>query len=266
MAGDFVEADEGTGIVHLAPAFGEMDRQAGRENDLPTLNPVGPDGRFTTAVPWLAHQGVRDTNTTVNDRLETSGRLLKRVPYLHPYPHCWRCGTALIYWGKPSWYVRTSERKAELVAQNQTIGWHPEHIRDGRMGEWLANNVDWALSRDRFWGTPLPIWRCGEGHVLCVGSLAELSDLAGRDVSDVDPHRPAIDEVSIPCVECAPGHSVDATGGAGHRRLVRLGLHADGPVGLSRGARARRTSSSIRPTSSARPSTRPVAGSTPYWP
>ena len=208
VGGDFVEADEGTGIVHLAPAFGEVDRQAGRENDLPTLNPVGPDGRFTTAVPWLAHQGVRDTNTTVNDRLETSGRLLKRVPYLHPYPHCWRCGTALIYWGKPSWYVRTSERKAELVAQNQTIGWHPEHIRDGRMGEWLANNVDWALSRDRFWGTPLPIWRCGEGHVLCVGSRAELSDLAGRDVSDVDPHRPAIDEVSIPCVECAPGHSV----------------------------------------------------------
>ncbi len=122
---------------------------------------------------------MRDTNGEVNDRLEAAGRLVRRHPYLHPYPHCWRCGTPLIYWGKPSWYVRTSDRKADLVAQNQTIGWHPEHIRDGRMGEWLANNVDWALSRDRFWGTPLPIWRCAEGHVRCVGSLAELSR-AGR--------------------------------------------------------------------------------------
>ncbi len=206
VAGDFVEATEGTGIVHLAPAFGEVDRQVGRESDLPTLNPVGPDGRFTVAVPWLEGQSVRDTNTAVNDRLEAAGRLVRRFPYVHPYPHCWRCGTALIYWGKPSWYVRTSERKRELVAQNQTIGWHPEHIRDGRMGEWLANNVDWALSRDRYWGTPLPIWRCNEGHIRCVGSLAELSELAGRDVADVDPHRPAIDEVTIPCVECEPGH------------------------------------------------------------
>jgi isoleucyl-tRNA synthetase len=207
VAGEFVEADEGTGIVHLAPAFGEIDRQVGRQNDLPTLNPVGPDGRFSGAVPWLEGQPVRDTNSAVNDRLESSGRLVKRFPYVHPYPHCWRCGTALIYWGKPSWYVRTSERKTDLVAQNQTIGWHPEHIRDGRMGEWLANNVDWALSRDRYWGTPLPIWRCDEGHVRCVGSLAELSELAGRDVSGVDPHRPTIDEVTIPCPECEPGHA-----------------------------------------------------------
>ena len=205
VAGDFVEADEGTGIVHLAPAFGEIDRQVGRQNDLPTLNPVGPDGRFTDAVSWLSGQSVRDTNAMVNDRLEASGRLFRRAPYTHPYPHCWRCGTALIYWGKPSWYIRTSDRKADLVAENQAIGWHPEHIRDGRMGEWLSNNVDWALSRDRFWGTPLPIWRCEEGHVLCVGSLAELSGLAGRDVAGVDPHRPDIDEVTFPCPECADG-------------------------------------------------------------
>jgi isoleucyl-tRNA synthetase len=208
VAGSFVEADEGTGIVHLAPAFGEVDRQVGREHDLPTLNPVGSDGRFTSAVPWLEGQSVRDTNETVNGRLEAAGLLFRRHPYPHPYPHCWRCSTALIYWGKPSWYVRTSERKTELEAQNQTIGWHPEHIRDGRMGEWLSNNVDWALSRDRFWGTPLPIWRCGEGHVRCVGSLAELSELVGRDVSDVDPHRPTIDEVTVTCAECG---SVEST-------------------------------------------------------
>ena len=180
--------------------------RSGATNDLPTLNPVGPDGRFTGAVPWLEGQSVRDTNGAVNDRLEASGLLVRRAPYLHPYPHCWRCGTALIYWGKPSWYVRTSARKSELVAENQTVGWHPEHIRDGRMGEWLANNVDWALSRDRFWGTPLPVWRCQEGHTRCVGSLAELSELAGRDVTGVDPHRPDIDEVTIPCLECQPGH------------------------------------------------------------
>jgi isoleucyl-tRNA synthetase len=212
VGGAFVEADEGTGIVHLAPAFGEVDRQVGREHDLPTLNPVGADGRFTQAVSWLAGQSVRDTNGTVNDRLEAAGLLFRRHPYLHPYPHCWRCGTALIYWGKPSWYIRTSDRKAELVAQNKTIGWHPEHIRDGRMGEWLSNNVDWALSRDRFWGTPLPIWRCGEGHVRCVGSLAELSELAGRDVSGVDPHRPGIDAVTFPCAECAGGVASDDEG------------------------------------------------------
>ncbi|MGA8727035.1 MAG: isoleucine--tRNA ligase [Acidimicrobiales bacterium] len=205
VPGEFVEADEGTGIVHLAPAFGEVDRQAGRDHHLPTLNPVGPDGRFTDEVEWLAGRPVRETNPEVNDRLERSGRLLRRELHVHPYPHCWRCGTALIYWGKPSWYVRTSERKAELVAQNETIGWHPEHIRDGRMGEWLANNVDWALSRDRYWGTPLPVWRCDEGHTRCVGSLAELSELAGHDVTDVDPHRPDIDRVTFECPECAGG-------------------------------------------------------------
>jgi isoleucyl-tRNA synthetase len=222
VAGEFVEADEGTGVVHLAPAFGEVDREVGRENALPTLNPVGPDGRFSSAVPWLAGQGVRETNGTVNDRLEASGRLLARLPYAHPYPHCWRCDTALIYWGKPSWYVRTSERKAELVAQNRTIGWHPAHIRDGRMGEWLSNNVDWALSRDRYWGTPLPVWRCGEGHVRCVGSLAELSELAGRDVSGIDPHRPGIDAVTFRCPECAIDHDAPGPGAVGDGEMRRV--------------------------------------------
>jgi isoleucyl-tRNA synthetase len=199
----YVTTEEGTGLVHLAPAFGEVDRQIGRENGLPSLNPVGPDGRFTDAVGWLAGRDVREANHDINDRLESAGLLLRRMPYVHSYPHCWRCRTPLIYWGKPSWYIATSTRKDDLLAANQTVDWHPAYIKDGRFGEWLENNVDWALSRDRYWGTPLPIWRCGRGHVRCVGSLAELSDLCGRDVTGIDPHRPTIDDVTFTCGTCA---------------------------------------------------------------
>jgi isoleucyl-tRNA synthetase len=200
---DYVTTEEGTGLVHLAPAFGEIDRQIGRENGLPSLNPVGPDGRFTDEIDWLAGQEVRASNTVINDRLEAVGLLVRRYPYVHSYPHCWRCRTPLIYWGKPSWYIATSTRKDEMLAQNATIDWHPAHIRDGRFGEWLSNNVDWALSRDRYWGTPLPIWRCGRGHLVCIESLAELSLLCGRDVTGIDPHRPVIDDVVFDCPTCA---------------------------------------------------------------
>jgi isoleucyl-tRNA synthetase len=207
---DYVTTEEGTGLVHLAPAFGEIDRQIGRENGLPSLNPVGPDGAFTHDVPWLAGEQVRASNTVINDRLEADGLLIRRYPYVHSYPHCWRCRTPLIYWGKPSWYIATSSRKADLLAANATIDWHPAHIRDGRFGEWLSNNVDWALSRDRYWGTPLPIWRCGRNHLRCIGSLAELSDACGRDVTGIDPHRPVIDDVTFPCATCAEEGLTDA--------------------------------------------------------
>ena len=203
----YVTTEEGTGLVHLAPAFGEIDRQLGRENGLPSLNPVGPDGRFTSDIDWLEGIAVRAANPEINDRLEATGLLIRRVPYVHSYPHCWRCRTPLIYWGKPSWYVATSTRKDALLAANATVDWHPGYIRDGRFGEWLANNIDWALSRDRYWGTPLPIWRCGRGHLRCVGSLTELSDLCGRDVTGIDPHRPTIDDVTFTCSSCAAeGH------------------------------------------------------------
>ncbi|MGH9043771.1 MAG: isoleucine--tRNA ligase [Acidimicrobiales bacterium] len=203
VGADFVTIDEGTGLVHLAPAFGEVDRQVGNAQGLVTLNPVGPDGRFTDAAGWLAGREVRDANHAINDDLASRGLLLERRIHVHAYPHCWRCWTPLIYWGKPSWYVATSSRKVDLLAANETIDWHPAHIKRGRFGEWLSNNVDWALSRDRFWGTPLPIWRCSWGHVTCIGSLSELSELAGRDLSDLDLHRPSIDEVEIGCAPCA---------------------------------------------------------------
>jgi isoleucyl-tRNA synthetase len=203
VAAGFVTVDDGTGLVHLAPAFGETDRQAGRANGLATLNPVGQDGRFTAAVPWLKGEAVRDANERIVAELEKRDAIHRAAWHTHSVPHCWRCNAVLLYWGKPSWYVATTKHKDDLLRENARIDWHPEHIRDGRFGEWLANNVDWALSRDRYWGTPLPVWRCGEGHVTCVGSLAELSVLAGRDVTGVDPHRPAIDEVTFACPTCS---------------------------------------------------------------
>lgn len=208
VGADYVTTDDGTGLVHQSPAFGEIDRVVARQNNLPTLNPVGPDGCFTDAVGWLAGRNVREANHDINDELGRRGLLIKRMDYSHSLPHCWRCGTVLIYWGKPSWYIATSQFKEAMMAQNATIDWHPGHIRDGRFGEWLSNNVDWALSRDRFWGTPLPIWRCAEKHLTCVGSRAELSELAGRDLTDIDPHRPVIDSVVIACRTC---------GGEAHR-------------------------------------------------
>ncbi len=116
---------------------------------------------------------------------------------VHSYPHCWRCGTPLLYYAKPSWYIATSEVKDRLLAANETVTWYPEHIKHGRFGNWLEGNVDWALSRERYWGTPLPVWRCSEGHVRVVGSLAELKELSGVELSD--PHRPFVDEVRVPC-------------------------------------------------------------------
>ncbi|MDD9371714.1 MAG: class I tRNA ligase family protein, partial [Acidimicrobiales bacterium] len=192
--------DDGSGIVHIAPAFGEDDAQVGRAENLPVLNPVDADATFDHRVPPWNGRFVKDADADIIAELRTRGLLVAEQPYTHSYPHCWRCGTPLIYWAKTSWFVRTEEKRGDLLAQNETIGWYPDHIKRGRFGRWLEGNIDWALSRDRYWGSPLPIWRCqGCGSDTCVGSVAELSDLAGRDLSDLDLHRPFVDDVTWTC-------------------------------------------------------------------
>ncbi len=208
VAADFVTIDDGSGIVHLAPAFGEIDREVAEAEGLPMLNPVNAAARFTDAVPDLAGQFVKDADAALIEELRSSGKLVQIEAYEHSYPHCWRCGTPLIYWAKPTWFARTSASKDVLLRENETISWHPEHIKHGRFGDWLENNVDWALSRDRFWGTPIPVWRCRDcGHDTCVGSVAELAALAGDELTDLDLHRPYVDDVIISCPECETGRA-----------------------------------------------------------
>ncbi|MEI8002136.1 MAG: isoleucine--tRNA ligase [Actinomycetes bacterium] len=204
VADPFVTADDGSGIVHLAPAFGEVDREVAAREGIGAINPVGPDGAFTDAMPApYAGTFVKDADPDLIAALRASGRLEVVEAYTHSYPHCWRCGTALLYWAKPTWFARTARHRAELIRENEAIGWHPEHIKHGRFGDWLEHNVDWALSRDRFWGTPIPVWRCGGcGRDTCVGSVDELAALAGRELSGLDLHRPYVDDVVVHCPDC----------------------------------------------------------------
>jgi isoleucyl-tRNA synthetase len=195
----YVTTDSGTGLVHQAPAFGADDLATSRTYGLPMVNPVRPDGRFEPDLPLVGGLFFKDADRPLVEDLAARGLLFREVPYEHSYPHCWRCHTALIYYAQPSWYIRTTAARDALLRENERTTWHPATVKHGRYGDWLANNVDWALSRRRYWGTPLPIWRCPEGHLTCVGSLAELSELTGTDHSGLDPHRPFVDEVTFAC-------------------------------------------------------------------
>lgn len=202
---DFVSLDDGTGIVHIAPAYGEDDYRVGREQELPVISLVDERGRFVDAVTEWAGRPVKEADPEIIRNLKERGLLFAREVIEHSYPHCWRCSTPLLYCARESWFIRTTAYRDRLVEENAKIAWFPPELGQNRFGRWLENNVDWALSRDRYWGTPLNVWRCDScGARTCVGNIAELAERATAPLPEpVDLHRPWVDDVKLRCAECS---------------------------------------------------------------
>ena len=205
IGGDFVSLEDGTGIVHIAPAFGEVDLEVGRKEGLPVIQTVDLSGNVIDGPVPFARMFVKDADPIIIADLKARDLIYRAEQIVHSYPFCWRCETPLLYYAKSSWYIKTTAVKERLLAGNDRINWYPEHIKYGRFGDWLRNNVDWAISRERYWGTPLPVWKCEScGELECVGSIADLEARSGRSDlhNTLDLHRPYVDEIVLGCVKC----------------------------------------------------------------
>ncbi len=203
---DYVTTADGTGIVHIAPAFGEDDHKVFAGSGIPEVEPIDAECKFTKEIAEYAGRFVKDCDKDIMDRLKKEGKLVKKEQHLHTYPHCWRCGSPLIYRGIGSWFVKVADHHDALLRANSEINWQPNHIKEGRFGKWLAGSRDWAVSRNRFWGNPIPIWRCDDEeckHTLCVGSRQELKDLSGTYPEDL--HKHFVDKITFKCPKCSKG-------------------------------------------------------------
>jgi isoleucyl-tRNA synthetase len=226
VAEDFVSADDGSGVVHMSPAFGADDYAAGKRHGLAFLQPVNARGEFPADLPVVGGKFVKDADELIIEELGRRDLLWKAGTLVHPYPHCWRCGTPLLYYARTSWFIRTTAFKDRMLAANSTINWNPPELGAGRFGEWLEHNIDWAISRDRYWGSPLPVWMCDAdpSHIEVVGSYAELEQKAGRTRgADFDPHKPYIDAWTWRCTACVgrEGDYREEQHGHGHAGTMR---------------------------------------------
>ena len=202
VADNYVTMSDGTGVVHIAPAFGEDDSRVGKENDLPFVNLVNPQGKFVDAVePWKG-MFVKDVDKLVIRDLRDRGQLFEVIDFEHSYPFCWRCDTPLLYYACDTWFIKMSAVRDRLLANNETVNWMPDNIKHGRFGNFLENVIDWGLSRSRYWGTPLPIWHCECGHHECIGSIAELKEKGINVPENIELHKPYVDNVKLTCPEC----------------------------------------------------------------
>jgi isoleucyl-tRNA synthetase len=236
LGADYVTTEDGTGLVHQAPAFGADDLATCQKAGLPVVNPVAANGHFADGIGLVGGLFFKDADQVLIDDLASRHLLFRTERFEHSYPHCWRCHTPLMYYAQLSWYIRTTAVREQLQRENEATNWYPEHVKHGRYGDWLDNNIDWALSRSRYWGTPLPLWQCENAHLTAVGSRAELGALAGEDLSELDPHRPYIDQIHFPCPDC--GHTttrvpevIDAWYDSGAMPFAALGYpHVPGSV------------------------------------